>query len=402
FRWGSLVQTERNQCMLSSEASHVAYGSMGGEASTWGKGLYKTFDNCVFSFESFCKFTFCRHCVESGREFNIEMTRNKNGKIDRIAIHFPTFDLNLNNIFIYSVQLPFDNKMVHIKKYGDYTKLESRRGILTLLWNNEDKFSIMLHKKYETCGLCGSLHAGRGKHILQNYCHDIISKYFKSCKTVGNLYHEYEKLCTEEYCKTGSGMDVCSTFLELARKCSSEGSGPFEAWRRDPDVICESKIYRDCGPSNPATCSYMSLYQDAGCVSGCVCPEGYVVDDIEENGKCIKKRKCPCKFDGKVYRPGEKRKGPCNSECKHLHQNKYFLPFLFPPTHPHESKSCKITQECKGCNLFLLNKLVMPQNTEYFSVVLQPFKTWSSNWPVIAYIPPTLFKICIFVRFKAL
>nr|XP_060635571.1 mucin-19 [Anolis sagrei ordinatus] len=116
-------------------------------------------------------------------------------------------------------------------------------------------------------------------------------------------------------------MDVCSTLLELARECSSEGSGPFEAWRRDPDVVCvtpacpESKIYRDCGPSNQATCSYMSVYQDAGCVSGCVCPEGYVVDDIGENGKCIKKRKCACKFDGKVYRPGEKRKGPCNSEC---------------------------------------------------------------------------------------
>ncbi|XP_067324581.1 mucin-19 [Anolis sagrei] len=269
-----------------------------GEASTWGKGLYKTFGNHMFSFKSFCKFTFCRHCVESGREFNIEMSRNRDGKIDRIAI---VLDGN-----------------------------------------------ITLHKKYETCGLCGSHRAGRdldvvklirdskipdatcpepvieqGEHCDEGkmYCQGIISKYFKSCKTVGKLYHEYERVCTEEYCKTGSGMDVCSTLLELARECSSEGSGPFEAWRRDPDVVCvtpacpESKIYRDCGPSNQATCSYMSVYQDAGCVSGCVCPEGYVVDDIGENGKCIKKRKCACKFDGKVYRPGEKRKGPCNSEC---------------------------------------------------------------------------------------
>ncbi|KAH0616514.1 hypothetical protein JD844_027665 [Phrynosoma platyrhinos] len=123
------------------------------------------------------------------------------------------------------------------------------------------------------------------------YCHGIISKYFKSCKNIGDQYHEYERLCTEEYCKTGNEMDVCSTFLELARRCSSGGSGPFEAWRRDPDVVCgmpclvdhrgediptcpESEIYRDCGPSNQATCSYMSPYQDTGCVSGCVCPEG--------------------------------------------------------------------------------------------------------------------------------
>ncbi|XP_042325556.1 mucin-19 [Sceloporus undulatus] len=322
------------------------------EASTWGKGLFKTFGSYMFNFKSFCNFTFCRHCVESGREFNIEMSRNKDGKIDQISIV-----LDGNGIVVKTgkilvnhryVQVPYDNKMIHIKKYGDYTKLESRRGILTLLWNDEDKLSIILHKKYDTCGLCGSHHAGRGIDVMklirdskipdttcpepvmeqslhcgegEMYCRGIISKYFKSCKNIGNQNHEYERLCTEEYCKTGSKMDVCSTFLELARICSSGGSGPFEAWRKDPDVVCviptcpESAIYRDCGPSNQATCSYMSPYQDTGCVSGCVCPEGYVLDDIGGNGKCIEKTKCACQFNGKVYRSGETRKGPCNSEC---------------------------------------------------------------------------------------
>ncbi|KAJ7329598.1 hypothetical protein JRQ81_015772, partial [Phrynocephalus forsythii] len=323
-----------------------------GEASTWGTGLYKTFDNRMFAFTSLCNFTFCRHCVESGREFNIEMNRNKEGTIGQLSIVLDanTITVKAGRVFVNQkyVQVPFDNKMIRIKKYGDYTKLESRRGILTLVWNNKDKLSIILHKKYSTCGLCGDSHGSTGKGITnlikdskipdtscpepvieqtpkcddgKVYCQDIISKYFKSCKNVGNLYFEYVRLCTEQYCKTGNGLDVCPILFELARQCSSGGPGPYEVWRSDPEVPCatpacpESEIYTDCAPSNQATCSYMSPVQDAGCVGGCVCPEGYVRDDIGGSGKCIEKTKCACTFNGKVYRSGETRESTCNSEC---------------------------------------------------------------------------------------
>ncbi|XP_061438749.1 mucin-19 [Rhineura floridana] len=322
------------------------------EASTWGKGSYKTFDNRMFTFKSYCNFTFCRHCVESGREFNVEINRNKEGKIGRLSIVLDGNDITVkgSRILINSrfVQVPFDNKMIHIKKYGDYTKLESRRGILTLLWNDNDKVSLTLHKAYDTCGLCGDSRDSKGTDITKlitdskipdstcpepipeeglhceegrMYCRSIISKYFKSCKNVGKLYNEYERICIEEYCKTGNGVDVCPTFFELAQECASGGSGPYEKWRSDPDVVCdtpacpESEIYSDCGPSNQATCTYMSPYQETGCVSGCVCPKGYVLDDISGNGRCIAKTNCACKFNGKVYRPGEERKGLCNSKC---------------------------------------------------------------------------------------
>ena len=36
----------------------------------------------------------------------------------------------------------------------------------------------------------------------------------------------------------------------------------------------EQHIYKECGPSNPATCSNVAPFQDSECVSGCTCPEG--------------------------------------------------------------------------------------------------------------------------------
>lgn len=36
----------------------------------------------------------------------------------------------------------------------------------------------------------------------------------------------------------------------------------------------EKQIYRECGLSNPATCSNVAPFQDNECVSGCTCPEG--------------------------------------------------------------------------------------------------------------------------------
>ncbi|XP_007446125.1 PREDICTED: protein rtoA-like [Lipotes vexillifer] len=57
-----------------------------GEVSTWGKGAYKAFNGHVFSFESSCTYSFCRHCVESGGDFNIEIKRNNDSEIEKITV----------------------------------------------------------------------------------------------------------------------------------------------------------------------------------------------------------------------------------------------------------------------------------------------------------------------------
>lgn len=45
-----------------------------------------------------------------------------------------------------------------------------------------------------------------------------------------------------------------------------------------------------------------------------MCILGYLLDDIGEKGKCVLREKCPCESNGKVYKPGDVREGPCGSQ----------------------------------------------------------------------------------------
>ncbi|XP_074050930.1 mucin-19-like [Macrotis lagotis] len=165
-----------------------------GESSTWGKGAYKAFNGQIFSFESSCTYTFCRHCVESGSYFNIEIKRNNQNDIEKITVLIDGNDISISGKTILvngeSVHVPFDNKLIHIKHYGDYTKLESRRGILFLMWNSKDKLSLTLHKPYATCGLCGQLNDVPGENIDENIANSKISE---DCpKAIAKQYEECE------------------------------------------------------------------------------------------------------------------------------------------------------------------------------------------------------------------
>ncbi|XP_039079499.1 mucin-19 [Hyaena hyaena] len=322
-----------------------------GEASTWGKGAYKAFNGRIFSFESSCTYTFCRHCVESGGDFNIEIKRNNNSDIEKVIVKIDSNDVTIFGDIILvneeSVQIPYNNKLIHIKKYGEHNVLNSRRGIMSLMWDKNNKLSLTLHKQYPTCGLCGDFNSTPGddvnEHIANSkipgdcpkavsksydfcedgvqHCDKIIGTYFEKCRKVTTLSSDYRMICIDEYCQNRDKNSTCDTYAELSRLCASDGPGTYISWRDDSDVVCEKPrcpekhIYKECGPSNPATCSNVAPFQDSECVSGCTCPEGYLLDDIGEKGRCILKAKCPCESNGKIYQPGEVREGPCGSQC---------------------------------------------------------------------------------------
>ncbi|XP_037703402.1 mucin-19-like, partial [Choloepus didactylus] len=322
-----------------------------GEVSTWGKGAYKAFNGYIFSFESACTYTFCRHCVESGGDFNIEIKRNNDSDVEKITVIIDSNEVSIFGDIILvngeSAQIPYNNKLIHIKKYGEYNFLNSRRGILSLMWDKNNKVSLTLHKQYSTCGLCGNFNSTPGEDSKDNianskipgdcpkavskryevcddgkqYCNKIIGTYFERCGKVAALSSDYKKICIDEYCQSGDEKSTCDTFSELSRLCASDGPGNYESWRNDSDVVCEKRtcpgkqIYKECGPSNPVTCFNLIPFQDSECVSGCVCPEGYLLDDIGEKGQCVLKDDCPCESNGKVYQPGEVREGPCGSQC---------------------------------------------------------------------------------------
>nr|KAF6496018.1 hypothetical protein HJG63_010283 [Rousettus aegyptiacus] len=321
------------------------------EASTWGKGAYKAFNGRIFVFESSCTYTFCRHCVESGGDFNIEIKRNNESDIEKITVIIDSNDISITGDIILvngeSVQIPYNNKLIHIKKYGEYNVLNSRRGILSLMWDKNNKLSLTLHKQYPTCGLCGNFNNTPGEDINEHitsskipgdcpnavsksyetcadgvqYCNKIIGTYFEKCGKVTTLSNDYKTVCIDEYCQNSDKNSTCDTYSELSRLCAADGPGTYESWRNDSDVVCEKPkcpekhIYKECGLSNPATCSNVAPFQDSECVSGCTCPEGYLLDDIGEKGRCVLKAECPCESNGQVYQSGEVREGPCGSQC---------------------------------------------------------------------------------------
>ncbi|XP_041591515.1 mucin-19-like [Vulpes lagopus] len=332
-----------------NESDETGLGGTG-EASTWGKGAYKAFNGRIFSFESSCAYTFCHHCVESGGDFNIEIKRNSNSDFEKIAVKIDNNEVSIfgDNIVVNekSVQIPYDNKLIHIKKYGEHYVLKSRRGILSLMWD-KNKLSLALHKQYPTCGLCGNFNSTPGdninehiahskipgdcpKAVSKNYevcedgvqhCDKIIGTYFEKCRKVAAFSTYYRMICVDDYCRNRDKNATCDTYSELSRLCTSDGPGTYESWRDDLDVTCgkptcpEKHIYKECGPSNPATCSDVAPFQDSECVNGCICPEGYLLDDIGGKGRCVLKAECPCDLHGKIYQSGEVRGGPCGSQC---------------------------------------------------------------------------------------
>ncbi|KAF3816205.1 hypothetical protein GH733_014378, partial [Mirounga leonina] len=296
--------------------------------------------------QSSCAYTFCHHCVESGGDFNIEIKRRSNSDFEKIAVKIDNNEVSIfgDRILVNEerVQIPYDNKLIHIKKYGEHYVLKSRRGILSLMWD-KNKLSLALHKQYPTCGLCGNFNSTLGDNINEHiadskipgdcpkafsksyevcedgieYCDKIVGTYFEKCRKVAAFSNDYRMICVNDYCENRDKNSTCDTYSELSRLCASDGPGIYESWRDDSDVICEKPrcpekhIYKECGPSNPATCSNVAPFQDSECVNGCVCPEGYLLDDIGEKGECVLKTECPCNLHGKIYNTCQNAKWSC-------------------------------------------------------------------------------------------
>ncbi|XP_019488303.1 PREDICTED: mucin-19 [Hipposideros armiger] len=175
-----------------------------GEASTWGKGAYKAFNGRIFSFESSCTYTFCRHCVESGGDFNIEIKRNDDSEIEKIMVIIDNNYISIfgDTVLVHgeSVQIPYNNKLIHIKKYGEHNVLNSRRGILSLMWDKNNKLSLTLHKQYPTCGLCGNFNNTPGEDINEHIasskipddCPRAFSKSYEICQDGVQVYQSGE------------------------------------------------------------------------------------------------------------------------------------------------------------------------------------------------------------------
>ncbi|XP_064418003.1 mucin-19 [Latimeria chalumnae] len=339
----------------SIESITASFNSFG-QTSTWGRGAYKPLNGTMYYFESACTFTFCRHCIDSG-DFNIELSRDKKGLLKKIMILIDGVQVAVEGHKItvgeQVVRMPYNQKLLHIQKYGMNTRLISRRGILSLTWNNKDALWMTLHKKYETCGLCGDLNyipenkvqsiisesnleehrscrtnppitkTPRAQNIedITKTCKAITSQYFSRCFGSDELKH-YTVMCTIEYAKCSNhSMSLCAVFSEMARKCADlKQCDTWEQWRTDSRIACDpptcptGQEYFECVTPYPPSCSNPIPEKPDECVASCVCKRGLILDDIRNNNTCILQKDCPCEHDGNIYEPGAKKKILCQ-EC---------------------------------------------------------------------------------------
>ncbi|XP_030072628.1 mucin-19-like [Microcaecilia unicolor] len=206
-------------------------------------------------------------------------------------------------------------------------------------------------KLYTTSGICGNAGESQGK-ITTEYieqqrvgeksetdvtymgtdspceagnkdCSYMISQYFSSCLAGTSSQDSYINTCANDYCDSGSQEYAYSTFQELSRMCGEQGcSESWKYWRQDRTINVEtpacssaSQVFDDCAPISVPTCSNPVPVKDKAVTSGCTCPEGFVLDDVNGNGNCVRKEDCPCGYNGIVYNSGKKRSAACKSEC---------------------------------------------------------------------------------------
>ncbi|CAF0885223.1 unnamed protein product [Rotaria sp. Silwood1] len=159
----------------------------------------------------------------------------------------------------------------------------------------------------------------------------IFNNPFEICieKMETHLIEKYYQACLYDACHADHGGDcesVCTVLSAFAAECQSIIKTPIIKWRtsdRCPMQCDSGKVYMPCGPLCPQTCfegnDYGGCIADSGCVDGCFCPNGQVMDN---NGQCIEPDRCPCLYNNHIYPQNSriimKKNATCHHECECL------------------------------------------------------------------------------------
>ncbi|CAB3239227.1 unnamed protein product [Arctia plantaginis] len=165
---------------------------------------------------------------------------------------------------------------------------------------------------------CASL-ADADMKRAQQFCTKIFSKdKFRKCSMVMDITMLLET-CQWDYCACATSLSPeecgCSTVAVYAKECLRHGVEEMKSWRDDetcPMKCPENKVYKSCGPDFQPSCAFPqppANSNNSTCVEGCFCPEGLLL----EEGRCIPKNKCPCRYKNRNFKPGKTIKKDCNT-----------------------------------------------------------------------------------------
>ncbi|CAF2077019.1 unnamed protein product [Rotaria magnacalcarata] len=236
--------------------------------------------------------------------------------------------------------------------------IRSNSEMLGLCGNNNDNFDddfkssdgalqvnvFDMAKSWQTCAQCTpgknqstdndpcSENHSQRRTWAKNKCDiikvksSIFNNPFEICidKMETHLIEKYYQACLYDACHADRGGDcesICTVLSAYAAECQSIIRTPIVKWRTSDQcpVQCDSdKVYMPCGPLCPQTCfeddNYGGCLADSGCVGGCFCPNGQVMDD---KGQCIEPHRCPCLYNNIVYPQSSRVIMKKNETCRH-------------------------------------------------------------------------------------
>jgi len=139
-----------------------------------------------------------------------------------------------------------------------------------------------------------------------------------------SLIEKYYQACLYDACHADHGGDcesVCTVLSAFAAECQTILKTSIPQWRnndRCPRQCDSGKVYMTCGPLCPQSCfedadEYGGCIADSGCVDGCFCPNGQVMDS---NGQCIEPKRCPCSYNNQIYPQSSRILMPVNESCQ--------------------------------------------------------------------------------------
>ncbi|KFO71904.1 hypothetical protein N303_00196, partial [Cuculus canorus] len=334
--------------------------------STWGGGHFSTFDKYQYDFTGTCNYIFATVCDETSPDFNIQLRRGLDKKIERIIIELgpSVVIVEKGSISVRSVgviKLPYTSSGIQIAPYGRNIRLVAKlmEMELVVMWNNDDYLMVLTEKKFmgKTCGMCGNYDGyefnefvSEGK-LLDTYkfaalqkmddpseiclseeipistiphkkyamiCSQLLNLVSPTCSVPKDGFVIRCQLDMQDCSEPGQNNCTCSTLSEYSRQCAMSHQVVLN-WRKENfcsiGKCSANQIYEECGSPCVKTCSNPEYSCSSYCTYGCFCPEGTVLDDISKNRTCVNIKQCPCTLNGKIYAPGEIMKAACRT-CK--------------------------------------------------------------------------------------
>ncbi|KAM4705238.1 SCO-spondin-like [Rhinophrynus dorsalis] len=369
---GDTIKQRCNQCECRGGRWRCSKERCSAECSVVGDPHYMTFDRKRFSFHGTCEYILVQDYVDGkllitadnvacGSQGSVSCLRAITVTAHKTSIRLSTTgDATVNG---RNVPLPFLSPDLSVRRVSStflllqtfgahvlwsvefpaaYITLQpvfsnKVRGLCgTYNWNQNDDFttpegdietsSTSFANKFKASGNCPDVGPftfdpcgtyTQRRDFADVACAVISSAIFQPCHHLVQ-WEPFHQLCLFDVCGCSPSKTCqCSAVSAYARQCAQEGAAV--SWRNQtfcPIQCTGGQVYMECSAPCRKTCADLriadtgSCQEIEGCVAGCNCPEGLVLDD---SGQCVQPAMCQCHHGAQTHQPGSKIQEYCKS-----------------------------------------------------------------------------------------